>query len=164
MRDDEGEVGVLSMRLGYQLRRLDLLAMEQLHDDMAKTGMSPARATALVYVDRHPGCDQAALGRVLGINRASTMATVNALVGLGAIERHPGRDRRTNALHLTDEGRRLVAEVIQISADHDAQIFGALNETERADLFRLLVRVREANSVHAPRGIIAKRANLRRVK
>jgi DNA-binding MarR family transcriptional regulator len=161
---EEDEVGLLAVRLGYQLRRVDLLSMEWLHDALAEIGLQPARATALIYVERHPGCDQAALGRVLGINRASTMAMVNTLVALNAIARHPGRDRRSNALHLTDDGHRLVAETIQITADHDAHVFETLTDAERAELFRLLVKVRAANSATAPRAATTRRVNLRRVK
>ena len=144
MQSEQDDVGALAQRLGYQLHRLDVLAMERLYGVMKEVGVPPGRGTALVYVDLHPGCDQAALGRVLGINRASTMAAVNALVGLGAVERRAGRDRRSNALHLTDEGRRLVAEMMRITADHDAQLFGTLSEPERAELFRLLTKVRAA--------------------
>lgn len=56
------------------------------------------------------------------------------------------RYKRSNALHLTDEGRRLVAEMMQITADHDVQLFQELSSGERAELFRLVVKVRAANS------------------
>jgi DNA-binding MarR family transcriptional regulator len=164
MQGEEDEVGPLATRLSYQLRRLDLLAMERLYDLMIEIGVPPGRGTALVYIDLHPGCDQATLGRVLGINRASTMAAVNALVGLSAVERRPGRDNRSNGLHLTSEGQRLVAEMMQITAGHDAQFFGALTDKERAELLRLVLKVRAANGATAPRDTATRRANLRRVK
>lgn len=164
MRGEEDDVGMLAARLSYQLRRLDVLSMERLYDQMLEIGMPPGRGTALVYIDLHPGCDQAALGRTLGINRASTMAAVNALVGLDAVERRPGRDNRSNALHLTDEGRRLVADMMQITADHDAQLFGVLTDAERAELFRIVVKVRAAHSANTARETTIRRSNLRRVK
>ncbi len=52
------------------------------------------------------------------------MAAVNNLVALGAVERRPGRDRRSNALHLTAAGTRLRDEIVQLTADHDADFFG----------------------------------------
>lgn len=164
MQGEEDDVGALAARLSYQLHRLDILAMERLYDRMSEIGVPPGRGTALVYIDLHPGCDQAALGRSLGINRASTMAAVNALVALGAVVRRPGRDNRSNALHLTDEGQCLVAEMIEITAQHDAQIFETLTGAEQAELFRLLVKVRRATSASAPRDSSTRRVTLRRVK
>ncbi len=164
MEREDADVGEIASRIGYQLRRVDMLSMEALHEDMARTGVPPGRATALVFIDRHPGCDQTELGRVLGINRASTMAAVNALVALGAVERRPGRDRRSNALHLTDEGRRLRDEIVELTAHHEAEIFHSLTTAERAELFRLLVKVRSSHGAIAPRATPTRRAMLRRVK
>jgi DNA-binding MarR family transcriptional regulator len=164
MRREADDVGEIASRLGYQLRRVDMLAMEALHEEMAKLGAPPGRATALVFIDLHPGCDQTELSRVLGINRASTMAAVNNLVALGAVERRPGRDRRSNALHLTAAGTRLRDEIVQLTADHDADFVGPLTEQERAELFRLLVKIRDAHSAIAPRATPTRRAILRRVK
>lgn len=164
MKGEEDDVGLLAARLSYQLHRLDVLSMERLYDQLVEIGVPPGRGTALVYIDLHPGCDQAALGRTLGINRASTMAAVNALVGLDAVERRPGRDNRSNALHLTDEGRRLVGEMLRITADHDAQLFGTLTHAEHAELFRLVVKVRAANDAVPATENITKQSILRRVK
>lgn len=164
MDGEDPDLGEIAARIGYQLRRVDMLSMEALYDEMAKLGVPPARATALVFIDRHPGCDQTELGRVLGINRASTMAVVNGLVALGAAERRPGRNRRTNALHLTDYGKRMRDDIVQITADHERAIFGVLTGAERAELFRLLVKVRGANGAVGRRTTPTKRAILRRVK
>ena len=164
MRDESAVLGDVAQRIGYQLRRADMISMERLQEMMADVGVPPGRATSLFYIDLHPGCDQAALGRVLGINRASTMAAVNALVALRAVERRPGRDRRSNALYLTDEGRRLRAEAVQITVEHEAEIFSSLTEHERAELLRLLVKVRTTNRANALRGTATRRAILRRVR
>ena len=164
MRREDGDVGEIARLIGYQLRRVDMVSMEHLHELMADVGVPPGRATALVYIDLHPGCDQAELGRVLSINRASTMAAINGLVLLGAVERRPGRDRRSNALHLTDEGRLLRAEVMRLSQEHEASVFGSLSDAERAELFRLLLKVRDANSAIVPQVTSTRRAILRRVK
>ena len=138
--DDFGLIGGL---LGYQLHRTDLMMMDLLADALAEFGLTAARATGLVYIALHEGCDQTALGTALGINRASTVALVNALVSLGAIERRPGRDRRSNALWLTDTGRGLRAQSERLTSENDATVFGVLTDEERDTLRRLLRKVRE---------------------
>ena len=156
--------GIIAERLGYQLRRLDILAMSGLFDALSQIGLTPGRATALVFIALHEGCDQNALGRALDINRASTMATVNGLVALGAVERRAGRDRRSNALHLTDTGRRLRAEVEQVTADHDAEFFGVLSPEEKLLLDQLVRKARALNAPESQRVNTTTRAILRRIK
>lgn len=164
MDREDSVVGDLALRVGYQVRRVDLLSMNALTEDLGRLGVAPGRATALVFIGRNPGCDQAALGRALGINPASAMALVNNLVSLGAVERRAGRDRRSNAIHLTEAGQRLHDEVVETIAEHDTRFFEVLTEAERAELYRLLVKVRQANSANAPRTTATTRAILRRVK
>ena len=156
--------GVIAERLGYQLRRLDIMAMSALFEALSQIGVTPGRATALIFISLHEGCDQNALGRALGINRASTMATVNALVSIGAAERRPGRDRRSNALHLTEAGHRLCAEVEQVTADHDAEFFGVLSAEEKATLDMLIRKTRALNAPGGQRVSTTTRALLRRIK
>ena len=146
-----GNLGPIGSRLGYQLRRVDMMVLEHLSDVLSQLGLAPGRATALAFIGEQSGCDQMALGRFLGINRASTMEAVNSLVALGAVERRAGRDRRCNALHLTDEGRRLKAEVEAITLEHDQTFFGVLEEDERAELQRLLVKTRNLNGAAVSR-------------
>ena len=90
--------------LGYRLRRADVLAMARLSQALAPLGLTPARVTALTFIQREAGCDQAALGRALGVNRASAMGLVDHLAAGGLVERQPGADRRSHALHLTPAG------------------------------------------------------------
>jgi DNA-binding MarR family transcriptional regulator len=134
--------GVLGERLGLQLHYADVRVMTELGARLAPLGVTPARATAIVYIALNAGCDQVTLGRALGINRASTMKAVDELEALGAIERRPGRDRRTNALHLTAAGEILRGRIEQETLAHDRTAFAALTAAEKAELSRLLVKVR----------------------
>jgi DNA-binding MarR family transcriptional regulator len=135
------EFGRLSEHLGYLLHRVDAVLMRKAAVAFDSLGLTPARATAAVYIGLHEGCDQAALGRALGINRASTMKVVNELVGLGLIARREGRNRRTNALHLTKRGQGLRLEIEELSAQTDATHFGVLTRQEQGELRRLLQKL-----------------------
>ena len=135
------EFGRLSEHLGYLLHRLDAVLMRKASAAFDSLGLTPARATAAVYIGLHEGCDQAALGRALGINRASTMKVVNELVALGVVARHEGRNRRTNALHLTRRGQSLRHDIEAVSARTDAVHFSGLTRQEQRDLRRLLAKI-----------------------
>jgi DNA-binding MarR family transcriptional regulator len=134
--------GVLGERLGLQLHHADVRAMAALSERLSPLGVTPARATAIVYIGLNEGCDQITLGRALGVNRASTMKAVDELEALGAIERRPGRDRRTNALHLTPTGRDLRGAIEQVTLEHDQATFAPLSTDERSELRRLLTKLR----------------------
>jgi DNA-binding MarR family transcriptional regulator len=138
----DSDFGILPERLGYQLHRVDALSMNAIRSRLSPIGLTPARATALIFIGRHPGLDQTAIGRALNINRASAMNVVNGLVAIGAAERRPGRDRRTNAIHLTDRGEQLLREVEQASLKADEAMFGCLTVAERTELLCLLQKLR----------------------
>lgn len=138
--------GVLGERLGLQLHATDVRAMAGLGARLTPLGVTPARATAIVYIALNAGCDQTALGRALGINRASTVKAVDELEGLGVIERRPGRDRRANALHLTLAGETLRARIEQETLAHDQEAFAALSAAEQAELRRLLAKIGPASA------------------
>lgn len=140
--EDIAAFGVLGQRLGLTLHYADVRAMAGLSRRLAPFGVTPARATAVVYIALNPGCDQMSLGRALGINRASTVKAVNELEALGVIERRPGRDRRANALHLTAAGETLRVRIEQETLEHDRAAFAALSEDEKAQLSRLLSKIR----------------------
>lgn len=135
------EFGRLSEHLGYLLHRVDAVLMRKAAVAFESLGLTPARATAAVYIGLHEGCDQAALGRALGINRASTMKVVNELVALGLVARREGRNRRTNALHLTKRGQGLRHEIEELSAQTDAAHFSALTRQEQGELRKLLQKL-----------------------
>lgn len=134
--------GALGQRLGLLLHQADVRVMAGLAARLSPLRVTPARATAVVYIALNEGCDQSTLGRALGINRASTMKVVDELEQLGAIERRPGRDRRSNALHLTPDGRELRQRIEQITLEHDQAVFGELGPEDAAVLRGLLARLR----------------------
>jgi len=136
--DDLEAFGPIAERTGFQLRRFEVESSSLLAEELAEIGLTPARATAIVFVGLHEGCDQMALGRVFGINRATTMKLVNNLVALGALERREANDRRRNALYLTSAGRALCSEVEVMTKRHDEKVFNHLSPAE-LDQFRALL-------------------------
>lgn len=162
--EDDRAFGMVADQIAFQLRRLDLLAMGILSECVTRLGVTPARATAISFIGLHEGCDQVALARALGINSASAMVAVNELVALGAVERRPGRDRRSNALRLTAAGAALRAELEDVFREHDASFFACLTPAE-LDAFQGTIR--KLRTVNAPRESdepIRKQAYLRRIK
>ena len=70
------------------------------------------------------------------------VALVDELEREGLLQRRPSpADRRAHALHVTGDGRRLLDRLMQVSADHEAQLCAGLTQTERHRLIDLLSRI-----------------------
>ena len=132
--------------LGYQLQRSHLLITDDARRALMPHDITPAKLTALLLIRTNPGCDQTALGRALSINRSSAMKLVNFLVERGLVERRPGRDLRTNALHLLPGAEERVQEMVKALGESDAHMTERLTATERGQLFNLLRKLGPARA------------------
>lgn len=134
---------LLESLIGYRLQMARLRLMEAAHEALAPYAVSPAKVTALALVHAQPGLDQSTLGRALSINRASAMKLVNLLEARGLVERRPGRNLRTHALHLTAEGEARLPEMLDRLRASEAPLLAGLSAAEQRELLRLLTRMCE---------------------
>jgi MarR family transcriptional regulator, negative regulator of the multidrug operon emrRAB len=104
-------------------------------------GVGGAAPAALVHVAAYPGVSTEALHRVLGISQPGTVQLVERLVAQGLVERRPGRDRRTQALHATARGHEALAALLARRAEALATLLAPLSPTERDALTPLLEKV-----------------------
>jgi DNA-binding MarR family transcriptional regulator len=132
--------------LGYQLQRSHIQVTDDARRSLAGHGITPAKLTALLLIRANPDFDQTALGRALSVNRSSAMKLVNFLVERGLVERRPGRDLRSNALHLTPAAEESIPEMVKTLGDSDARMSARLTTAERAQLFALLRKLGPAKS------------------
>jgi MarR family transcriptional regulator, negative regulator of the multidrug operon emrRAB len=106
--------------------------------ELERGGGAPA---ALVHLQAHPGGSVEALRRVLGISQPAAVRTVDGLVASGLLERRPGGDRRTLALHLTPEGDAAATRLLERRTATLGELLDALEPAERAALLPLLERL-----------------------
>lgn len=141
----------LQVLLGYQVQRAHLTMEGDARASLSSFHLSPAKLTALVLIRDNPGSDQTALGKALSINRSSAMKLVNILAERQLIERRPGRDLRTNALHLLPDGEALVAEMLDRTRESDARMTARLTADEVRTLHQLLRKLGPENPKRKPR-------------
>ena len=133
------DMSVLSDAIGYRLRRAQLAVFQDLIDSFAAYDIRPAQFSVLVLVERNPGLNQSEIASALGIKRTNFVALVDALEKRGLAQRLPtATDRRSNALHLTDAGQKLIATLRQIQSDHEARLIARIGEPGRRQLLDLL--------------------------
>lgn len=142
MTSDEDLGPRLSRRLGYLLKQA-FKDLEELHrEHLDPLGISGRELSVMLLLDaREPESQQATAER-LQVDRTTMVALLDGLEAKGLVERHadPG-DRRRNVVALTDRGRRILEPAVQASDEAEAQLLGALDESDRAKLRALLARL-----------------------
>lgn len=107
--------------------------------------VSGAQLRAVMVVEQHDGINLRRLATRLDMLLSSASRLCDRLVAAGMLEREPGRfDRREISLHLTPEGRRLLAE---LRADRQAQLAAVLAGMSPAGRDALLDGMREFDNV-----------------
>lgn len=127
-------LGVTALAAGDRLRA----AVET---ELEHGGSTPA---ALVHLQAWPGEPVEALRQALGISQPATVRVVDRLVADGMLERRPGADRRTLALHLTAAGVAAAHALLARRTASLHELLDVLSQDERATLEPLLERLTAA--------------------
>jgi DNA-binding MarR family transcriptional regulator len=131
---DDGtvELGDLVLRVARAQRR-------RFRDVLAPWDLSPHHARALRVVSEREGMRLTDLAEALHIAPRSATEVADGLQERGLVERTPDPgDRRAVILRVTDEGRRIRAEIESARTADAAELFGRLSAGDRAELARLL--------------------------
>ncbi|GAA0425963.1 MarR family transcriptional regulator [Streptomyces luteireticuli] len=118
-------------------------AQEAAHRALAERGDYSMRLMgALGHLVHEPGLSYSELARRAGVTAQSMQATVGQLERAGAVTRvTPAGRGRTAALHVTDEGRRMLTEMRQVLAGLEEPLTEGLSAEERAVLTAALARM-----------------------
>src|SRR5215216_3261075 len=99
-------------------------------------GLSVAQFDVLAHVGAAEGMTQQELADSLLVTKGNVCQLLDKMEGRGWILRR--QEGRTNRLFLTEDGRKLVEEVVPAHEAMIAERFSVLSEEERAQLYELL--------------------------
>src|SRR5579864_1689587 len=119
------EVGCEFFRdnIGFAIRKAQVKIFEDFFAAMAADRITPARFTALMFIEANPGLSQTRLGNYLKVARSGIVKLVDSLEHLKLIERRATPDdRRSYALVVTQAGRRHLERYRQRVLEHEARI------------------------------------------
>jgi len=141
----EIDLGPLPNLAGYMLRRAQLAVFQDFWRNYAELDIRPAQYAVLIVIERNPGLRQSQISSALNIKRANLVALLDSLEGRGLAKRVPvASDRRSYALHLTEQGMALMQKLAEVSAVHEARVGAIIGESGRKELLRLLQGVTDA--------------------
>lgn len=139
-----------STTLEYTSETITALTFEPLEE----YGISRSRFRVIMFLslqemmhNEPPG--PSVIAENLSVTRATMTDLLDGLERDGIVERRlVGRDRRAQAIHLTDAGRQLFDKVIPPLAEKVAQLFAPLTLGERQTLIALLSKLIAQNEAH----------------
>lgn len=145
-----GELGPLTQYVGYALRRAQVALFGDFIRTLAEVDLRPAQFSVLTVIDGNPGLLQSRAGGALGIQKANFVPLLRELEARGLVRRVP-LDGRSNGLHLTAAGKRLLARARRLHDQHHARVAALIGEAERPRLIAALRRLSAlANPPAAP--------------
>lgn len=128
--------------LAFLLAQVGAHASARFADRMAPLGLTSPQVGILQVIQRADGLSQQALGEKLGMYPSRLVAMIDDLETRGWVERRDNpADRRSYALYLTDAGRALFAQVVQVAQEHQDDLCAALDAAEQAQLAEFLRRI-----------------------
>jgi DNA-binding MarR family transcriptional regulator len=136
------EVGPLAGMVGYVLRRAQLAVFDDVIANFAELDLRPAQYSVLVLLGNSPGLKQSDVAAALGIQRANFVVLFDGLEHRGLAQRSSApNDRRSYALYLTEEGKRVLARANELERRHETRLDAKLGPGGREQLLELLRRL-----------------------
>jgi DNA-binding MarR family transcriptional regulator len=137
------QIGELSERLGYLLKRAQLRIFDDFIRCVAPLDLTPAQFSVLLLLEKNPGRNQTEIATTLGIQRPNFVAMLDGLESRQLCMRiRSTNDRRSHILQLTDKGRTILARAKKLVATkHEARLSELLGERDREALLAMLDKI-----------------------
>ena len=133
------DLGPLTRRVGYMLRRAYYLVHEQGKAAFALHDLRPQQFGILLFLDHAPGSNQTAVAAALGIQGPNFGGMLAPLVDRRLVRRSPSPvDGRVLVLDLTKRGRDLLRAAKRVDAGLNTSFDRKLGRGGRQRLLELL--------------------------
>ena len=146
--NDHDNLGTMVADVSHLMRRT--------FDERArKVGISRPQWRVLSMLRRHEGINQGGLADLIEVEPITLCRMVDRLQEADLVERRADpADRRAWRLYLTDKARALLDDMRPLAVGLFEDAMTGLDEAERAELFRMLERIRTNLSRRAPQELI----------
>jgi DNA-binding MarR family transcriptional regulator len=127
---------------GFLISRMGMVAQRQFTERIESLDLTPRMWGALNVLEAEGEITQHALGKCMGSDPSSMVATIDELEAQELVERrrHPS-DRRAHALHVTAKGRERLARGRELATQAQEDLLAPLSDEERKQLHELLLRL-----------------------
>lgn len=137
-------------RPGHLIRRLNQISQGLFQEEAGALGLTSVQFAALSMIRDVPGIDQARLSSLIAFDKTTVVKVLDRLEMRGLVTRERSEaDRRSNELHITDEGAKLLRQVQPLLDRSERRIVAPLNTSEQRKFLELLSRLVQMNNVHS---------------
>jgi DNA-binding MarR family transcriptional regulator len=140
-RADSGRASIRERNevLGYLLKHAHLALEGYTDAALARFGITSRDLGALRVIAGGEAKSQQDVAGILGVDRTSMVALLDALEHAGIVARRPSeQDRRRNVIELTKRGREILFQAEQVSLAVEKDFVGVLGDGGADDLRRAL--------------------------
>jgi DNA-binding MarR family transcriptional regulator len=140
-RADSGRASIRERNevLGYLLKHAHLALEGYTDAALARFGITSRDLGALRVIAGGEAKSQQDVAGILGVDRTSMVALLDALEQCGIVARRPSeQDRRRNVIELTKRGREILFQAEQVSLAVEKDFVGVLGDGGADDLRRAL--------------------------
>ena len=117
-------------------------------------GLRPRHLVALTVLRNRDDCTQQSLATTLEMDGTNIVGLLNELEAAKLIERRRSpEDRRRHVVDLTDIGAKQLAKAEVALAAVEDEVLGALDESQRATLYNLLLQAARGGETSCPADI-----------
>jgi DNA-binding MarR family transcriptional regulator len=121
---------------------------------LAPLGLRPRHLVALTVLRSGGDCTQQGLAATLEMDGTNIVGLLNELEAENLIERRRSpEDRRRHVVELTDAGAKQLAEAEVTLAAIEDEVLGALDDSQRATLYDLLLKAARGAETSCPEAI-----------
>lgn len=143
-RAEDEALGAIDEIIGFHIRLAHGAAYRHFTETFSELGLTQKMVSVLWLIDDHPHIAQADIGRMLQMDRATTMAIINRLEGRGYLVRGAStQDRRRQTLTLTDVGHEALLDARRAIFEHEQWLKSRFTKREANLLIELLRRIHE---------------------
>ncbi len=134
--------------IAFLLAQLGADAAEQFAAALSEQELTPALAGILRILRTEPGLSQQQLADRLATVPSRVVSLVDELEARGWVTRSRDPiDRRVNLLSVTQAGGEAFKAIATVAKAHERRMTAGLDETERAELLRLLRKLAAARAL-----------------
>ena len=139
---DRIDSSYLESLIGYNARRAALAVIAVFLERMAPYGLRPVDFSILSLITHNPGITARQLCHALGLLPPNMVGVINGFEKRGLIERRPHpTDRRAQGLHLSEDGRNLMAQAEETALQLEQDVAHRLSRDEQRTLMGLLQKI-----------------------
>lgn len=137
------DLGCLTQLVGYHLRMTQVMVFKDFDRELSGLDITPAIFGVLEILSHNKGLTQTRLANAIGLDRSSLVPLLDKLQKRDLVAREAStKDRRSNHLFLTSEGKSLLAKADKRVTLHEKRMLASLTKAETKQLFKLLMKVR----------------------